>query len=360
MPPLMRLDSKHCSHRERRAPVPERIIERRWESTSRTSRLLRAALAPASWLYGTVIRGRNAAYDRGWLASYDLGLPTVSVGNMTVGGTGKTPMAAWFAARFVELGAKPAILLRGYGGDELRVHRILVPGALVIAGADRRASAERARREGATVLVLDDGFQHRRARRDADVVLLSADRHRKVRLLPAGPWREPETALRRATHIVVTRKRTTPLHAREVVQYASRIAPDALLAIVHLAAETLVRWDAREQMPVEALAGKRVLAISAIGDPRAFEAQLRAIGARCAGRTFRDHHAFTERDVRQLSHDATGADYAVCTLKDAVKLGPLWPPSAPPIWYLSQRVNIELGAEILDGLAHRLAEPAYD
>lgn len=335
--------------------MPEHFVERRWESRSIPSKAARFVLTPLSWLYAAIMQIRNDAYDRGWLRTYSLGLPTVSIGNLTVGGTGKTPVAAWFASQLLALGARPAIVLRGYGGDEAKVHEALVPGALVEVGADRVDAAERARLRGATVLVLDDAFQHRRARRDADVVLISADRHRSVRLLPAGPWREPEHSLRRATHIVVTRKRTTPLRAREIAEYAARIAPTAKVSVVHLTADVLVRWGGAERRTLDALAGKVVLAISAIGDPRAFEGQLRDTGARVATRTFADHHAFSQADVRQLSYDATGADFAVSTLKDAVKLGPVWPPSAPPLWYLSQTVRIEMGAEALDGLARNLA-----
>lgn len=339
--------------------MPEHLFERRWESTSVASRAFRLALTPLSWLYGSVIRLRNTAYDRGWLASYSLGLPTASIGNLTVGGTGKTPIAAWLAARLVALDVRPAILLRGYGADEPLVHRTLVPQALIVTGADRVHSAKQAMEQGAKVLVLDDAFQHRRARRDFDVVLISADRHRKIRLLPAGPWREPERALRRATHVIVTRKRTTPLRAREIAEYVARIAPATQVSIVHLGADAIVRWGGAESRPVESLAGKTVLAISAIGDPRAFEGQLRETGARIATRSFRDHYAFAPGDVRRLSYDATGAEFTVCTLKDAVKLGPIWPPSAPPLWYLSQTVRVELGAEALDGLARSLAALAH-
>lgn len=340
--------------------MSEHLLERRWESTSPGSRALRTALGPLAMAYGLVVRARNTAYDRGILRSYPLGLPTISIGNLTVGGTGKTPLTSWFAARLIELGARPAILLRGYGGDEVLVHRLLTPRAIVVAGADRVNSAAEAREKGATVIVLDDGFQHRRAKRDVDLVVISADRHGHLRLLPAGPWREPMESLRRATHIVVTRKRTTPLHAREVLGYASRMAPAASTAIVNLAGDTLVQWATHARRPIESLSGKVTLAISAIGDPRAFESQLRAVGTRTASRIFRDHHAFSVREVDKLAYEATAADFTVCTLKDAVKLAPLWPPSAPPLWYLSQRVSIELGAEDLEGLARRFSGPAND
>lgn len=340
--------------------MADRLVERLWESRSPGSMALRTALTPASWLYGGVIRARNTAFDRGWLESYDLGLPTVSVGNLTVGGTGKTPIASWFAGRMVEHGARPAILLRGYGGDETLVHRALVPDAIVIADADRVRAARQAAQQGATALVLDDGFQHRRARRSADVVLLSADRHRQERLLPAGPWREPEGSLRRATHIVVTRKHSTQEEAVAVAERASRIAPAAAVAVAQLAADALVRVSTGKRLPVDAVAGRSVLSVSAVGDPRAFAAQLGAVGARCIQRAFPDHHAFTEADAHRLARDATDTDFAVCTLKDAVKLESLWPPSAPPLWYLSQRVNLELGADVLESLARMLAGRAHD
>lgn len=330
-------------------------IERRWESTGAASRALWFALTPASWLYGAVVALRNRAYDARILPVHSLGLPTVSVGNLTVGGTGKTPVAAWLAGRLAGHGARPGILLRGYGDDEALVHRRLVPRAIVVPGADRVKSALRARELGAAVLVLDDAFQHRRVARDADVVLISADRHRSVRLLPKGPWREPMSSLRRATHVVVTRKRTSLMHAREVVTFASRVAPQVEVAVVHLAADAVVRWDGSESRPLARIAGRTVLAVAGVGDPRSFESQLRDAGARVALRAFRDHHAFNSADIDALAWEATGADLVVCTLKDAVKLGPHWPPSAPPIWYLSQRVSIEIGAEILEGLARRLA-----
>ena len=343
-----------------RRPVADRFLKRRWESTSPFSRLVGAVLAPLSWLYAAAVRMRNAAYDRGTFATHSLGRPTVSIGNLTVGGTGKTPLASWFAQQLLAAGERPAILLRGYGGDEVLVHEHLVPSALVVVGADRIASAAHARARGATVLVLDDGFQHRRAQRDADVVLVSADRHQTVRMLPAGPWREPAESLRRATHIVVTRKRTLPQGAKQVAGDVSRLAPDAEVSIVHLAPDALVRWDTGERKRLELLIGARALVICAIGDPQAFVAQLQQLGARCAARTYSDHYAFSRDDVRQLVDDSTSADFAVCTLKDAVKLGPLWPPAAQPLWYLSQCVSIEHGAESLDGLVRRLAASAHN
>ena len=157
-------------------------------------------------LFGAVVRVRNALYDRGWLPARRAPLPVVSVGNLTVGGTGKTPVAAWIVRRLSERGHRPALVSRGYGRDELALHGRWNPAVPVVASPDRAGAAREAARRGADVAVLDDGFQHRRLARDADVVLLAAEERFPGRMLPAGPYREPSRALRRADLIVVTRK----------------------------------------------------------------------------------------------------------------------------------------------------------
>ena len=184
-----------------------RTVEHLWYGKDVTARLARTVLTPASILYGAGAGARDALYDVGWLRTHRAPIAVVSVGNLTVGGTGKTPVAAWIAANLAARGAHPAIVLRGYGDDEPLVHRSLNRLVPVIVGADRLAAVERAATDGADIAVLDDGFQHRRIARDVDLVLISADQWTdEVRLLPAGPWREPLHAVRRATLIVVTCK----------------------------------------------------------------------------------------------------------------------------------------------------------
>ncbi len=337
-------------------------IDHVWESPALSARLARLALAPAAWGYGAVVAGRNAAYDAGWLRSCPLALPAISVGNLTVGGTGKTPVAAFIAARLTERGAKPAIVMRGYGGDESLVHAKLNPGVPVIVTPDRVLGAERARAEGSTIAVLDDAFQHRRAMRDADIVLLAADFSSgsaipPVRLLPAGPWREPLGALRRASLIVVTRKRAPRARADEWLALARRHAPDQPGAVIHLAADRLASWLSGETLDAGSMRGRSVFAIAAIGDPRAFAGQLEQMGARVMTAAMRDHHPYSAADAVDLARRAATAELVVCTLKDAVKLGPLWPREAPPLWYLSQRVIVESGAEALDRILTAVAAP---
>ncbi|HEX5971196.1 MAG TPA: tetraacyldisaccharide 4'-kinase, partial [Gemmatimonadaceae bacterium] len=142
--------------------MTDRWPERVWYDRSLASRLARGALAPAGWLYAGATTVRNRLYDAGVLRSRAPSLPVLAVGNLSVGGTGKTPVAAWAAARLLEAGAHPAIVLRGYGGDEPLVHQQLNPAAVVVADADRLRGVDRARAAGADCAILDDAFQHRR------------------------------------------------------------------------------------------------------------------------------------------------------------------------------------------------------
>ena len=315
------------------------------------------SLTPLSLIFGAVAALRNRAYDQGLLRSHPLGLPTVSIGNLSVGGTGKTPMAAWIAQRLLARGIRPAILLRGYGGDEPMVHECLTPEAIVVADPDRVRGAITARARGAQALVLDDAFQHRRARRDLDIVLLAADQRGSSRLLPAGPFREPPSALRRARALVITRKRASLAEAEVVAARWSAENPAATVVIAALTPGELVRVGGDERCALAVLRGRSVLAISAIGVPADFEGQLAALGATIQSAAFVDHHAFSPADVSKVVMRAAATDLAVCTLKDAVKLGGLWPRQGPTLWYLSQAVTVERGAgELTDLLARSVPD----
>lgn len=332
-----------------------RAIERAWASDG----LLARALTPLSWLFALGSGLRNALYDLGLLRATALPVPAISVGNLSVGGTGKTPVAAWVARELVALGARPAIVMRGYGADEPLVHARLNPGVPVIVNADRVAGAQEAARAGATVVVLDDAFQHRRARRDVDLVLLAAEQGRSARLLPAGPLREGRRALRRASLVLVTRKSASRADAEAVAAEWTGFAGAPEACVLALQPDAL--HDARGAAPaqaLDALRGRRVLAISAIGVPSAFVGQLEGLGAVVTQATFPDHHAFDARDAAALAERAASVDLAVCTLKDAVKLAPLWPRIASPLWYLSQAVVVERGAAPLHEALQRLITAA--
>jgi tetraacyldisaccharide 4'-kinase len=298
------------------------------------------------------------AFDHGVIASHALALPAISVGNLTVGGTGKTPVAAWMAAQLRDRGTRPALVTRGYGADEPLVHSRLNPNIPVVVDADRVRGVEHARRDGATVVVLDDAFQHRRARRDADVVLVSADRFGGVRMLPAGPWREPLDSLARATVLAVTRRAVSRDRAAHLLAQLLPAAPGVQGVVVYLATDRLVNVSTGIARNSPEIDQTDVIAVSAIGDPRAFESQLVALGARVRSAAFPDHHRFTPPDIRALLQRSSSSSLFICTLKDAVKLGPLWPREAPPLWYLSQRVVLEAGGAALDSVLADVASRA--
>jgi tetraacyldisaccharide 4'-kinase len=319
----------------------------------------RAALAPAELLFRAGAAARGALYDAGILRAHPLGVPALGVGNLTVGGTGKTPVAAWACTELRRRGVRPALLIRGVGGDEPQVHALLNPDVPVVADADRVRGAVAARALGADVVVLDDAFQHRRARRDVDLVLVSAERFDGAsHLLPAGPYREAFAALRRARVIVVTRKSCTPARAHAVASALQVRAPHADIAIVHLAPDALRRWGSGDTHALDVLRNVDVTAIAGVGDPDAFIAQLAAVGARVTPARYADHHAYSDHDARTLAARAAAGGWTVTTLKDAVKLGPRWPRQAPPLWYVSQRVTVERGADALAAQLDAIAAAA--
>ena len=331
-----------------------------WYGRGVSPGVARALLAPLGWLYGAGVRARGALYDANVLRAHDVALPALGVGNVTVGGTGKTPVASWIARRLRDAGARPAIVLRGYGGDEPLVHRLLSPDVEVVVDADRVRGVAEAARRGADVAVLDDAFQHRRARREADVVLVSAEQARApTRLLPAGPYREPLSSLGRAAAVIVTRKSAPREEASDVAERVRR-SRNVPTAVVALALDALCAWSpaggSRAEHALGALTGERVLAVAAVGDNEAFFAQLAAAGADVERAPFADHHAYSPEDVAALARRAARVSRVVCTLKDAVKLGPLWPDPGPTLWYVSQRVIVEDGGDVLDRILARLLD----
>jgi tetraacyldisaccharide 4'-kinase len=306
-----------------------RVMRWLWTSRRPDARLARLALLPVSGLWRGAVAARGLAYRRGWLPVHDLPLPAVAVGNLTVGGSGKTPIAIWIARYYVERGLRPGILLRGYGGDETLVHQHDVPEAVVVANPDRAVGAAEAMAAGAEVLVLDDAYQRLDVRRDLNIAVMSAETTRAVRWsLPAGPWREGWGALEPADACIVTRKRATAdAAAKLAAELATRTGRP--VAVAHLGLRHLEGLTSGIKRPAESLAGKRVVAASGIADPDAFVAQTKATGAAVQVATWKDHHDYREEDVAWLAHAARRADFVVITQKDAVKLRDRWPASAP-------------------------------
>lgn len=317
-----------------------------WDGTGGAARLARGLLIPASWAYRGVVAARNALFDAGVFATRETAIPAISVGNLSVGGTGKTPVAADVAHRLRAAGARPALVLRGYGGDESRVHALLNPDVPVLTSPDRVHATVEAERSGCDVAVLDDAFQHRWAERVENFVLVAAEQWTDARhCLPAGRYREPPSALSRASLVIVTRKTALPDETRRVGEALGHwtAAPIVRMAF---ALDLLRRVDAPgEVQPLSALAGRRVLAVAGIGAPRAFARQLEEVGATVELVSFPDHHAFTQGDVDALLRRVAAATMVVCTLKDAVKLEEYWPRASTPLWYVSQRILLEDGQD---------------
>jgi len=335
------------------------MIEAVWTGRGKGPRAARAMLAPAEALYRAAMAIRGKLYDWRVFPATEFSVPVLSVGNLSVGGTGKTPVAAWLARRFVERGASPAIVLRGYGGDEVIVHQRLNEGIPIIAAADRVRGIREAIAQGVGVVVLDDAFQHRRARRDADILLVNADAWTgRPRLLPAGPWREPLRAARRATLVIITRKAADRSAVDDVKRALANAASHVPVAVAHLAPGDLRSTATGQTLPLQALDGADLTAIAAIAHPESFFKQLTECGAVVRPFSFPDHHAFTSAEARDLAAEAGNSDFVVCTLKDAVKLESLWPAEAGSLWYVSQRLRIEDGQEHIDRLLDKLLSSA--
>ena len=307
-----------------------RVVRWLWTSDRLDARLVRLALLPVAAGYGAVMRARAAAYANGWLTSHPLPLPSIAVGNLTVGGSGKTPIAIWVARHVAGQGMVPGVLLRGYaGGDEARVHERAVPTGVVVVDPDRRAGAERALARAAQILILDDAFQRLDVRRDLNICVVSAETTRAVPWsLPAGPWREGLAALGRADAVVVTRKRAPAAAAAALAAELAAGFPGPV-AVAHLGLSGLEGLVSGIRHPAGLLRGKRVVAAAAIGDPDSFVGQLKAAGAAVQVATWRDHHQYGPEDLAWLAKASRKSDHVVITEKDAVKLRDRWPAGVP-------------------------------
>jgi tetraacyldisaccharide 4'-kinase len=302
--------------------------------------LLDALLRPAELLYRGLSGGFHAAWDHGVRKPQEAPLPVISVGNLVVGGSGKTPFTAFLVRMLLERGERPAVLHGGYAADEPELHRLWTPQVPVFAARDRVASAVAAAARRCTVALLDDGFQHRRLERNLDIVLVPAESWRlRPRLLPRGPWREPVSALRRADLVVVTRRAATAEAAEQVAaEVAGQVGADRVARAV-LEPAGFTSGDGPEPPG-------SVLAVAAIGMPDGFTATLEAAGVSVGELlAFRDHHEYTEADVRGIVQAAEGRA-VVTTEKDWVKLRRF--DALRDIWVLRLGVRMESGAPVLD------------
>ena len=306
---------------------------------------LRRLTTPFSLIYGLAIALRNKRFDLGLAASVRLPGKVISIGNVSVGGTGKTPMVIGLARILQDRGHRPAVLSRGYGGtskhpvnivstetqllmnhQEVGDEPVLIakslPGIPVLTGPRRILTGTRALNElGADVLILDDGFQHRQIFRDIDIVLLNAANPcGNGHVLPSGPLREPFSALKRADCLIATGSLEEAAAPRPISLPDGVHAP---LFRCYYKPENLLEGPMEKAHPPEFIKGKKILAFSGIANPATFEKTLAALGGEISGFIpFPDHHRYTEADLGMINEKARqcGAELIVTTEKDKIKL----------------------------------------
>ena len=325
-------------------------------------------LAAMAGSYRGLLGAREWLYARGMLHARALDCPVVSIGNLTVGGTGKTPAVELAVRTLMDLGHRPGVLSRGYGrrgggvqivadaasirldaeeaGDEPFLLARRLPGVPVVVGPNRYEAGRMARtRFGVTAVVLDDGFQHRTLRKDLEVVMARAGQPwGNGRLLPGGPLREPLAGLARAHLVVATGCRQLD-EAAEVTTTVARVAPGVpVLTAVHVPTECF-ESSAMRFVPLSALGGAKLIAFAGIGSPAGFRRTLAEAAVSVADfQEFADHHWYTREELARLERRAAevGADGLVTTEKDWVRLRRL-PPLKRPLYVLSIRLVLTSG-----------------
>ena len=313
-------------------------------------------LAPVGWLWDGVARLRAAAYARGWRPRFRPPLPTLSIGNLAAGGTGKTPLLLAAVAWLERHDAAVGILSRGYGGDEGELLRERHPDALLIEDPDRvRGLAQLLEHGVPEVLILDDGFQHQRIERDEDLVLVDATRP-FGRCLPAGLFREQPAALRRATQVVLSRAELVNAEQREAIWRTVEQARRGLPPLPRLEGGVRVR-ELRElasgaTRPAEALRGMRARLAAGIGNPSSFLALCRAAGVEpTALQWMPDHHAWKPADLADWAREPA----VLVTEKDASKLRGM---VGPGVWEVRVDWEFSHGGEHWEAVLAALHLPA--
>jgi tetraacyldisaccharide 4'-kinase len=318
-------------------------------------------LQPLSWLYGLITCLRRWLYTHGWQKIENAGRPVIVVGNLTVGGTGKTPLVAWLAEQLAQSGLKVGIVSRGYGGSS-QVPQVVhgesswrdvgdeplllkrLTGCDTVVARDRVAGARELVALGVDVVIADDGLQHLRLARQCEIVVIDGARgFGNGRLLPAGPLREPASRLRDAVIAVVN---GVPEHA-SLLAGPHRLPPDALQ--MSLYGDDAHRLDGLAiAQPLEHFRGQRVHAVAGIGNPSRFFRNLRARGLDVIEHPFADHHPFVAADLT-FDDDLP----VLMTEKDAVRCRSL---ATARLWYVPvvARFSESQGRELLDRIVRRL------
>ncbi len=348
-----------------------------WEgnpSSPAWARVLTRSLGPLGSLYGAAMARRRRRYESGKADVSKIPVPVISIGNITLGGTGKTPTVAWLAEKLALKGRKPAVVSRGYGGrpkdvmvvgdgkgrlmdappaaDEAAMLARRYPGLLVLTGAERSFVAKKAVEEfEADVVVLDDGFQHMALHRDVDVVVLRGDcPFGNGKVVPAGVLREPVSALRRADAILITGECADS--TRENIQ---SLNPDIPMFTGHLEPDAFLDSRGENTGAPDELKGARVVAVSGLGNPHGFEKMLESLDIEIVvHHEYPDHAHYALADgVRLVSSlQKAGADFILTTEKDAAKLSPLLREAPLRVLRVTMKIDDEMN---LAGLIEKSA-----
>ncbi len=331
--------------------------------------LLRVGLAGAALPYRLGVAARNLGYNRGWKPAERAGVPVISVGNLTLGGTGKTPMVEYVASWGRSRGLRVAILSRGYGqdegvNDEGRVLEENLPDVPHLQGRDRTSLARIAVEElESELLVLDDGFQHRRLVRDLDIVLLDAlDAFGLGRIFPRGLLREPIGSLARAGVVVLSRGDLVSEPDRRAIRRRAETKAGPLAWAVARHAPLGLLGEGVPDEPLVSLGDRPVAAFCGIGNPEGFRRTLEGMGTRVIGfRAFPDHHPYAAADMTELTRWVRdlGAEVALTTQKDSVKLRAA---SLGPVPLRALRIGLEVveGEDVLIDALARVAPAPTD
>jgi len=314
--------------------------------------MLRCLTSISEPAYTAAVTLRNRAYDRRRTAEVTLGKPVVSIGNITAGGTGKTPLVIDLARWLKQEGVRPAVLMRGYGAgasgsdEQIETQRALGRGVPVVANADRAIAAEDAfgRRPDLGVFLLDDGFQHRRVHRDVDLVLLDArEPFGYGHVLPRGLLREPIIGLRRADAVLITRCERASLEQLDTLdRKVARVTGRPPVAHIEHAWAGVTDQTGL-QLGLDALHDEAVVAAAGVGQPQAFfEMTRQHAGKLLKTFSFADHHDFTEDDLKTVFREARTlrAGAVVVTEKDWVKWSTVLGTLEPPVTVLRPRLTL--------------------
>ncbi len=330
--------------------------------------MLRAALRALEFPYTAAVAWRNRRYDRGRAAIHRVTVPVVSVGNITLGGTGKTPAVEWLATWFSDQGVRVGLVSRGYGAksgqanDEALELAQKLPSVPHVLDPDRVRGARKVIEQfGCRLVLLDDAFQHRRLARNLDVVLIDAlEPFGFGHVFPRGTLREPLAGWARADVVMLTRAELADEPTRAAIRAAvRRYAPKAIWIEATYAPKCLESANGAPR-PLASLAGQPLAAFCGIGNPAGFRHALVGCGYRIAAmREFADHFAYADHDIESLARwaDELPAAAVVCTSKDLVKIADRWP-GPRPLWALRSRLQILSGQPELESVLRPLAARA--